>query len=223
MRAGFPACICQDCDWLLYSHTVSFPSSIALCASDPVCGGTRTAGVPSAEECTLRQCGSGTGWRPDIIVFTSGGGCFQCDSWLWVRPVVVRRNGLGSIYRLFHTCCETIGVLCGWFRPSLSSGRIPQANCQAPVRLCLGVRSFVGQLRQYAVASLLAYVTVRGVHRILFNDCAKHWYINCGFQADLRSFAAPCSGASKPRLASSASAGNSGCSLRGNASLWWQA
>ena len=27
---------------------------------------------------------------------------------------------------------------------------------------------------------------------ILFNDCAKHWYINCGFQADLRSFAAPC-------------------------------
>ena len=27
---------------------------------------------------------------------------------------------------------------------------------------------------------------------ILFNDCAKHWYINCYFQADLRSFAAPC-------------------------------
>ena len=27
---------------------------------------------------------------------------------------------------------------------------------------------------------------------ILFNDCAKHWYINCYFQAALRSFAAPC-------------------------------
>ena len=26
---------------------------------------------------------------------------------------------------------------------------------------------------------------------ILFNDCAKHWYIKCDFQADLRSFAAP--------------------------------
>ena len=33
------------------------------------------------------------------------------------------------------------------------------------VRLCPDGRSFVGQLRQYAVPSLLACATVQGVHR----------------------------------------------------------
>ena len=54
MRAGFPACICSRIATALFSHRFRSHSSIALCASDPVCGGTvRTAGVPSAERNAL--------------------------------------------------------------------------------------------------------------------------------------------------------------------------
>ena len=46
MRAGLPACICSRIA-LLCLTKVSFPLLLALCASDPVCGGTvRSAGVP---------------------------------------------------------------------------------------------------------------------------------------------------------------------------------
>ena len=54
MRAGFPACICSRIATALFSHRFRSHSSTALCASDPVCGGTvRTAGVPSAERNAL--------------------------------------------------------------------------------------------------------------------------------------------------------------------------
>ena len=54
MRAGFPACICSRIATALFSQRFHSHSSTALCASDPVCGGTvRTAGVPSAERNAL--------------------------------------------------------------------------------------------------------------------------------------------------------------------------
>ena len=103
------------------SHRFRSHSSIARCASDPVCGGTsRAAGVPSAE-----------------------------------------RNALsGNVAAGTAAMAMTARWMSG-----LSSGRIPQANCQAPVRSCLDGLSSVGQLHQYAMASLLACVIARGVHR----------------------------------------------------------
>ena len=85
--AGVPACICSRIAAALFSQRFR-SSSIALCASDPVCGGTvRSAGgVPQRqEECTLRQCGSWDGCNghycsADVIVLhLIGGGCL-CDS-----------------------------------------------------------------------------------------------------------------------------------------------
>ena len=49
---------------------------------------------------------------------------------------------------------------------------------------------------------------------VLFNNCAKHWYIDRAFRLICTRLQFHVSGASRPRLASSASAGNSGCSLR---------
>ena len=49
MRAGLPACICSRIATALFSHRFRSHSSMARCASDPVCGGiARSAGVPSA-------------------------------------------------------------------------------------------------------------------------------------------------------------------------------
>ena len=54
MRAGLPACICSRIATALFSQRFRSHSSIALCASDPVCGGTvRSAGVPSAKRKAL--------------------------------------------------------------------------------------------------------------------------------------------------------------------------
>ena len=47
MRAGLPACICSRIATALFSQRFRSHSSMARCASDPVCGG-RSAGVPSA-------------------------------------------------------------------------------------------------------------------------------------------------------------------------------
>ena len=47
MRAGLPACICLRIATALFSQRFRSHSSMARCASDPVCGG-RSAGVPSA-------------------------------------------------------------------------------------------------------------------------------------------------------------------------------
>ena len=48
MRAGLPACICSRI--ALFSQRFRSDSSVALCASDRVWGGTvRSAGVPSAK------------------------------------------------------------------------------------------------------------------------------------------------------------------------------
>ena len=106
-----------------------------------------------------------------------------------------------------HSCCKA--------NPGFGS----MYRRPAPARLCPDGRSFVGQLRQYAVASLLAYVTVQGVHRRFVQISVP------SIGTAIEAFRLICarlqfhvSGASKPRLASSASAGNSGCSLRGNAS-----
>ena len=49
MRAGLPACICSRIATALFSQRFRSHSSMARCASDPVCGGiARSAGVPSA-------------------------------------------------------------------------------------------------------------------------------------------------------------------------------
>ena len=54
LRAGLPACICSRIATALFSQRFRSHSSIALCASDPVCGGTvRSAGVPSAKRNAL--------------------------------------------------------------------------------------------------------------------------------------------------------------------------
>ena len=54
MRAGLLACICSRIATALFSQRFRSHSSIALCASDPVCGGTvRSAGVPSAKRNAL--------------------------------------------------------------------------------------------------------------------------------------------------------------------------
>ena len=54
IRAGLPACIRSRIATALFSHRFRSHSSIARCASDPVCGGTiRAAGVPSAERNAL--------------------------------------------------------------------------------------------------------------------------------------------------------------------------
>ena len=65
------------------------------------------------------------------------------------------------------------------------------------------------------VASLLAYVTVQGVHRRFCSIIVPS--IGTSIEAFRRISARlqfHVSGASRPRLASSASAGNSSCSLR---------
>ena len=50
MRAGLPACICSRIATALFSQRFRSHSSIALCASDPVWGGTvRSVGVPNAK------------------------------------------------------------------------------------------------------------------------------------------------------------------------------
>ena len=114
IRAGFPACIRSRIATALFSHRFRSHSSIARCASDPVCGGTiRAAGVPSAE-----------------------------------------RNALsGNVAAGTAAMAMTARWMSG-----LSSGRIPQANCQAPVRSCLDGLSSVGQLHQYAVATAYWHV-----------------------------------------------------------------
>ena len=54
IRASFPACIRSRIATALFSHRFRSHSSIARCASDPICGGTiRAAGVPSAERNAL--------------------------------------------------------------------------------------------------------------------------------------------------------------------------
>ena len=54
IRAGRPACIRSRIATALFSHRFRSHSSMARCASDPVCGGTiRAAGVPRAERNAL--------------------------------------------------------------------------------------------------------------------------------------------------------------------------
>ena len=112
MRAGFPACICSRIATALFSHMFRSHSSIALCASDPVCGGTvRTAGVPSAKRNALSgNVAAGTAVRAMTarrisLSFTSWEGdvfCWIADS-EFARICCKAKPGLGSIYRLFHT------------------------------------------------------------------------------------------------------------------------
>ena len=122
MRAGFPACICSRIATALFSQRFRSHSSTALCASDPVCGGTvRTAGVPgAARECTLGQCGGWYGCKghdspADITVFHFiGGDVFSVIADSEFARSCGRRNLALVPYIICSTlCCETIEVLCG--------------------------------------------------------------------------------------------------------------
>ena len=145
-EASFPACICSRIATALFSHRFrSTPLWLVALAIQFVVGPFGALGYLAPEECTLRQCGSWHGYnamtarrmslssphRRDVF-------CVIADSEF--ATVVVRRNLALVPYIVCSTlCCETIGVLCDWSRPGLSSGRIP-ANCQAPVRLSLDGR-----------------------------------------------------------------------------------
>ena len=122
-------------------------------------------------------------------------------------------KGLDSMYFLFHTALwDHWGALRlistrSLFR-SYSASKL-SSSCKVVPRWA----QFCRTAPSICNSSLLACVIGRGVHRHLFNDHAKHWTSIVTSKLIFVRLQLHVSGASKPRLASSASAGNSGCSF----------
>ena len=111
IRAGLPACIRSRIATALFSHRFRSHSSIARCASDPVCGGhSGRWGSQCREECTIGQCSSGhcckgrDGPAYVTVLHIIGGDvfCAMADS-EFAHSCCKVKPGLGSMYFLFHT------------------------------------------------------------------------------------------------------------------------
>ena len=92
IRAGLPACIRSRIATALFSHRFRSDSSMARCASDPVCGGTiRAAGVPSAERNALSgNVAAGTAARAVTALL-------QGEAWLGFHVFLVPHCIMGPL------------------------------------------------------------------------------------------------------------------------------
>ena len=175
-------------------------SSIPLCASDPVRGGTvRSAGVRSAKmKATIRQCGSWHGCNgqycsADVIVLhLIGGGCSLCDSWLWGRPQLLQGEPWLWFHITFipHCVVRPLGCLAiDLDQVSLQVIFTKQIVRLLCVPICAALSDSSVNMQWPAYWHIWLF---KESIAVLFNNCAKHWYIDRVFQADLRSFAVPC-------------------------------